>query len=51
MKVFDDWRGQPLDEALSACRELVEDPEYPTVNAGARRAARWRVISRSISGS
>jgi benzoyl-CoA reductase subunit C len=30
-QVFHQWRDQPLDEALYACRELVEDPGYPTV--------------------
>jgi benzoyl-CoA reductase subunit C len=33
--VFDSWQDQPLDEILFQCRELVEDPEYPTVQ-------RWR---------
>lgn len=33
--VFGEWRGLPLEEILSTCRELVEDPEFPTVR-------RWR---------
>jgi len=33
--VFNEWRDQPLEEALYHCRELVEDPEFPTVK-------RWR---------
>jgi benzoyl-CoA reductase subunit C len=32
---FDDWRGKPLDQVLALCRDLAEDPDYPTV-------ARWR---------
>ena len=42
-RVFDEWHDQPLDEMLTACRELVEDPEYPTVkrwrDAGGKAAA------------
>jgi benzoyl-CoA reductase subunit C len=34
-KVFPEWQGQPLDEILYHCRELVEDIEFPTVK-------RWR---------
>lgn len=33
--VFPEWRGVPLDEALSRCRDLVEDTDFPTVR-------RWR---------
>jgi benzoyl-CoA reductase subunit C len=33
--VFPEWRDQSLDEALTACRDLVEDPTFPTVK-------RWR---------
>ncbi|HEU5261979.1 MAG TPA: 2-hydroxyacyl-CoA dehydratase [Gemmatimonadales bacterium] len=33
--LFAEWRGQPLSEILSRCRELVEDAEFPTVK-------RWR---------
>ncbi len=43
MNVFEEWRDQPLDEALSACRELVEDPEYPTVK-------RWREAGGKVAG-
>ena len=35
VEVLDGWRGRSLDEILERCRELVEDPEYPTVQ-------RWR---------
>ncbi len=30
-KVFTRWQGQPLNEVLYECRELLEDMEYPTV--------------------
>lgn len=33
--IFSEWRDQDLDETLTACRELVEDPTFPTVK-------RWR---------
>jgi benzoyl-CoA reductase subunit C len=34
-QLFNGWQGKPLDEILTVCRDLVEDPEYPTVR-------RWR---------
>lgn len=43
MNVFDDWRGQSLDEILYLCRELVEDPEFPTVK-------RWRAGGGKVLG-
>ena len=33
MTLWNAWQGQSLDEVLGLCRELVEDPEFPTVNA------------------
>ncbi|MHC4413716.1 MAG: 2-hydroxyacyl-CoA dehydratase [Planctomycetota bacterium] len=42
-RVFDEWRDQPLDEALYACRELVEEPGYPTVG-------RWRERGGKVVG-
>ncbi|MEE9131933.1 MAG: 2-hydroxyacyl-CoA dehydratase [Gemmatimonadota bacterium] len=30
-EVFSEWQGQPLDEILWHCRELLEDIEFPTV--------------------
>lgn len=30
-ELFTAWRDSSLNEALLACRELVEDPEFPTV--------------------
>jgi benzoyl-CoA reductase subunit C len=41
--VFDDWRGQPLDEILYLCRELVENPEFPTVK-------KWRENGGKVLG-
>ncbi len=41
--VFTEWRDQPLDEALLACRDLVEDPEMPTVQ-------RWRDAGGKVLG-
>jgi benzoyl-CoA reductase subunit C len=41
--VFDDWRGKPLDEILIDCRDLVENPEYPTVK-------RWRESGGKVVG-
>jgi benzoyl-CoA reductase subunit C len=41
--VFDDWRDKPLDEVLQLCRELVEDPDYPTVR-------RWREAGGKVVG-
>lgn len=42
-RVFDEWRDQSLEEALLACQELVEDPEYPTVK-------RWRADGGKVAG-
>ena len=30
-RIFDDWMDKSLDEMLLACRDLVEDTEFPTV--------------------
>ncbi|MFQ5856121.1 MAG: 2-hydroxyacyl-CoA dehydratase [Anaerolineae bacterium] len=35
MKVLDGWQDKPLDEVLGLCRDLMEDPDMPTVR-------RWR---------
>ena len=32
-RYFEGWEGKPLDEILHFCRDLVEDPSYPTVKA------------------
>lgn len=31
IEVFPEWHGQPLDEVLYLCRELLEDTDFPTV--------------------
>jgi len=41
--IFPEWRDQPLDEALYLCRELVEDPTFPTVK-------RWRKQGGKVAG-
>jgi benzoyl-CoA reductase subunit C len=41
--VFPEWRGRTLDDALAACRDLVEDATYPTV-------ARWRASGGKVAG-
>ena len=41
--VFDEWRGKPLDEVLYLCRDLIEDPEFPTVR-------RWREQGGKVLG-
>lgn len=43
MNVFDGWQGKPLDEVLFLCRELVEDPDFPTVR-------RWREAGGKVLG-
>ncbi|MBJ02820.1 MAG: hypothetical protein CMK00_08125 [Planctomycetes bacterium] len=42
-KVFDDWRGQPLDEVLRLCRDHVEDSDYSPVQ-------RWRDAGGKVLG-
>ena len=41
-EVFPEWRGQPVDEVLYHCRELLEDTSFPTV--GRWREAGGRVV-------
>ena len=40
---FDAWHGQPLDEILYQCRELLEDMSFPT-------ARRWREAGGKVIG-
>ncbi|MDH3459330.1 MAG: 2-hydroxyacyl-CoA dehydratase family protein, partial [Gemmatimonadota bacterium] len=40
---FPEWRDQPLDEILFQCRELLDDPSYPTVR-------RWREAGGKVIG-
>ncbi len=42
-QVFPEWRHQPLEEVLYQCRELIEDPKFPTVQ-------RWRANGGKIVG-
>lgn len=37
------WEGRPLEEILAACREWVEDPEFPSVR-------RWREAGGKVLG-
>ena len=41
--IFAAWRGQPLDEMLFHCRELVEDTDFPTIR-------RWRESGGKVVG-
>lgn len=43
VQVFDAWQGQPLDEILYQCRELLEDMSFPTVS-------RWRDAGGKVIG-
>jgi benzoyl-CoA reductase subunit C len=40
---FPEWRGRPIDQLLCACRELLDDPTYPTVR-------RWREAGGKVVG-
>jgi len=42
-KVFDVWRGKPVDDVLYECRELLDDPECPTIRA-------WRDAGGKVVG-
>lgn len=42
-RVFDEWRDQPLEEALYQCREMLEDMTFPTVR-------RWREAGGKVVG-
>ncbi len=41
--LFHEWRGKALSEILYECRELVEDPTFPTVK-------RWRERGGKVAG-
>ncbi len=43
VQTFTEWQGQPLEEMLYQCRELVEDIEFPTVR-------RWREAGGKVVG-
>jgi len=42
-RVFPEWRGKSLDEALYECREMLEDTTFPTVR-------RWREAGGKVIG-
>ncbi len=42
-RYFTEWEGKTLDEVFLVCRELVEDPSYPTVRA-------WRADGGKVLG-
>jgi len=42
-RVFTGWQGRSLEEIMMLCRDLVEDPEYPTVR-------RWRESGGKVVG-
>lgn len=43
VETFPGWRGKPLDDVFSLCREALEDPDCPTV-------ARWREAGGKVLG-
>jgi benzoyl-CoA reductase subunit C len=43
LHVFPEWEGRSLDDALVACRELLEDTTFPTVR-------RWREAGGRVVG-
>jgi benzoyl-CoA reductase subunit C len=43
MTTFPEWHDRPVDEVLALCRELLEDPDYPTVQ-------RWRAAGGRVVG-
>jgi len=42
-RVLDNWPYKPLDEVIGLCRELLEDPDFPTVK-------RWRESGGKVVG-
>ena len=42
-RYFTEWEGKPLEQILLDCRELAEDPTYPTV-------AKWRQDGGKVLG-
>jgi benzoyl-CoA reductase subunit C len=43
LRLMPEWDGQSLDEVLARCRDLVEDPDFPTVR-------RWRESGGKVVG-
>ncbi len=42
-RIWGEWEGKPLEGILAACRDLLEDPGYPTVRA-------WRAAGGKVFG-
>jgi len=42
-RVFTEWLGKPLDDALGECRDMVESPDFDTVQ-------RWRDEGGKVAG-
>ena len=43
VRTFPEWEGKAIDEILYQCRELLEDPDFPTVR-------RWREAGGRVLG-
>jgi benzoyl-CoA reductase subunit C len=43
LRLFEKWQDQSLDGIIAECRELVEDPDFPTVK-------RWREAGGKVVG-
>ncbi len=41
--IWDAWKHKPLDEAITLCRDLVEDTDFPTVK-------KWRAAGGKVLG-
>ena len=41
--VFPEWQGRDLDGMLTACQDLLEDTDFPTVR-------RWREAGGKVAG-
>ncbi len=42
-RIFTGWQDKPFEEIMTLCRDVVEDPEYPTVR-------RWRETGGKVAG-
>ena len=42
-RIFTGWQDKPFEEIMTLCRDVVEDPEYPTVR-------RWREMGGKVVG-
>ena len=41
--VFDEWRGRPAEDVVAMAKDLLEDPDFPTVR-------RWREAGGKVLG-